>query len=122
MTTVSRVRKLRIHQFEIRFESIGGLGAHAAGQIVASAAVLHMGLNGTIRREYLDHVPFWNAKDLERKLLCFQDYYNRERAHQGLSGKIPDPRLDNESRKIAHLGDYRWKSCCRGLFQLPAAA
>lgn len=33
--------------FEIRFESIGGLGAHAAGQIVASAAVLHMGLNGS---------------------------------------------------------------------------
>jgi len=33
--------------FEIRFESIGGLGAHAAGQIVASAAVLRMGLNGS---------------------------------------------------------------------------
>jgi pyruvate ferredoxin oxidoreductase gamma subunit len=32
--------------FEIRFESIGGLGAHAAGQIVATAAVLRMGLNG----------------------------------------------------------------------------
>ncbi len=32
--------------FEVRFESIGGLGAHVAGQIVASAAVLRMGLNG----------------------------------------------------------------------------
>lgn len=32
--------------FELRFESIGGLGAHAAGQIVATAAVLRMGLNG----------------------------------------------------------------------------
>ena len=32
--------------FEIRFESIGGLGAHAAGQVVASAGVLRMGLNG----------------------------------------------------------------------------
>lgn len=30
----------------IRFESIGGLGAHAAGQILASAAVLRQGLNG----------------------------------------------------------------------------
>lgn len=29
----------------IRFESIGGLGAHAAGQILASAAVMRMGLN-----------------------------------------------------------------------------
>ncbi|MEE9219674.1 MAG: 2-oxoacid:acceptor oxidoreductase family protein [Acidobacteriota bacterium] len=33
--------------FEIRFESIGGLGAHAAGQILAGAAVLRMGLNGS---------------------------------------------------------------------------
>lgn len=33
--------------FELRFESIGGLGAHAAGQVLASAAVLKMGLNGS---------------------------------------------------------------------------
>ncbi len=32
--------------FEIRFESIGGLGAHAAGQVLAAAAVVRMGLNG----------------------------------------------------------------------------
>lgn len=32
--------------FEIRFESIGGLGAHAAGQVLAAAGVLRMGLNG----------------------------------------------------------------------------
>jgi pyruvate ferredoxin oxidoreductase gamma subunit len=32
--------------FEIRFESIGGLGAHAAGQILARAAVLKMNFNG----------------------------------------------------------------------------
>lgn len=32
--------------FEIRFESIGGLGAHAAGQVLAAGCVLGMGLNG----------------------------------------------------------------------------
>ena len=32
--------------FELRFESIGGLGAHGAGQVLATAAVLRMGLNG----------------------------------------------------------------------------
>ena len=32
--------------FEIRFESIGGLGAHVAGKIVAGAAVLRMNMNG----------------------------------------------------------------------------
>lgn len=32
--------------FEVRFESIGGLGAHAAGQILAGAGVLRLGMNG----------------------------------------------------------------------------
>ena len=33
-------------------------------------------LIGTIRREYLDRVFFWNALDLARKLGEFGDYYN----------------------------------------------
>ena len=33
--------------FGVRFESIGGLGAHLAGQILAEAAVLGCGLNGS---------------------------------------------------------------------------
>jgi pyruvate ferredoxin oxidoreductase gamma subunit len=33
--------------FELRFESIGGLGAHAAGQILATAAVLRLSLNAS---------------------------------------------------------------------------
>lgn len=33
--------------FSIRFESIGGLGAHLAGQILAEAGVLRQGLNGS---------------------------------------------------------------------------
>lgn len=79
-------------------------------------------LIGTIRREYLDHVPFWNARDLERKLSYFQNYYNRDRAHQSLRGGVPDLQLDREARRTARLNNYRWKSCCRGLYQLPSAA
>ena len=33
--------------FEIRFESIGGLGANSAGKVLATAAVLDMNLNGS---------------------------------------------------------------------------
>ncbi len=33
-------------------------------------------LVGTIRREHLDHVLFWTASDLERKLHVFKRYYN----------------------------------------------
>lgn len=79
-------------------------------------------LIGTIRREYLDHVPFWNKRDLERKLSCFQDYYNRDRAHQGIGGGLPKHELEDATRNVASLDDYHWKSCCRGLCQLPIAA
>jgi putative transposase len=50
-------------------------------------------LIGTIRHEYLDQVPFWGSADLERKLRSYKDYYNRERAHQGLDGKTPSSNL-----------------------------
>jgi hypothetical protein len=33
-------------------------------------------LIGTIRREYRDHVFFWNDRNLERKLVDFANYYN----------------------------------------------
>lgn len=79
-------------------------------------------LIGTIRREYLDHVPFWNATDLESKIASFQSYYNRERAHRGIGGAIPKSALDNETPKPAQLDDFRWKWCCRGRYQLPIAA
>ncbi|MFS8086141.1 MAG: integrase core domain-containing protein, partial [Acidobacteriota bacterium] len=43
-------------------------------------------LIGTVRRELLNRVFFWNAVDLERKLQAFGVYYNRNRVHQSLSG------------------------------------
>ena len=79
-------------------------------------------LIGTIRREYLDQLPFWTARDLERKLLLFEGYYNRDRVHRGLGGLIPDPKPANTNQNIARLNNYRWHRCCRGLYQLPAAA
>jgi len=79
-------------------------------------------LIGTVRREYLDHVPFWGALDPERKLLLFKEYYNHERAHRGLDGATPDAKGGIADRKIARLDDYRWEKQCRGLFELPVAA
>lgn len=79
-------------------------------------------LIGTIRREFLDKVPFWGALDLQRKLQSFQRYYNRARVHQSLSGRPPDPPAVNTPRQATSLNNYQWKSHCRGLFQLPIAA
>ena len=79
-------------------------------------------LIGTIRREYLDQVPFWGALDLDRKLLLFRDYYNQERTHRGLNGAPPNEQNGIAHRDIARLDDYRWEKRYRGLYQLPAAA
>jgi len=46
-------------------------------------------LIGTMRREFLDHVLFWNARDLEQKLADFQAYYNAARSHASLEGHTP---------------------------------
>lgn len=46
---------------------------------------------GTLRREYLDHLFYWNEADLERRLLCYRHYYNQHRCHTGLNGETPNP-------------------------------
>ena len=79
-------------------------------------------LVGTIRRELLDQVPFWSAGDLERKLLHFRDYYNRDRVHASLGGATPACKAADISRRVISLSEYQWQSHCRGLYQLPVAA
>jgi hypothetical protein len=58
-------------------------------------------LIGTVRREYLDQVPFWSARDLEKKLVSFQDYYNKDRVHRGLDGAPPNEQCEIMDRNIA---------------------
>ncbi len=79
-------------------------------------------LIGTIRREYLDLVPFWTARDLESKLLSFTQFYNDQRCHYALSGDTPSERTGKTRSKVADLHSYRRQSHCRGLYQLPVAA
>lgn len=79
-------------------------------------------LIGTIRREYLDHVPFWTTGDLDRKLRLFQEYYNNVRPHQGLDGVSPNAKGDNTEPEVVTLETSCWKSHCHGLYQLPEAA
>jgi len=75
-------------------------------------------LIGTIRREYWDQTLFWTAIDLENKLRLFQDYFNRQRVHSCLGGRLPDP----EATTALRLDSYRWQQLCRRLYQTPRAA
>ena len=77
---------------------------------------------GTIRREFLDHVIFWNANDLERKLEGFRQYYNAHRVHTSLDGNTPSETTGETTSRPADLNQFQWKSHCRGLYQLPVAA
>ena len=79
-------------------------------------------LIGTIRREFLDHVPFWNGHDLERKLAEFQAYYNAARVHASLEGHTPLTFADRRAIPVADLGHVQGASHCRGLIHLPVAA
>ena len=79
-------------------------------------------LIGTIRREYLDHILFWNAQDLVRKLEEFRHYYNSHRVHSSLDGNTPSEITSETIIQRADLNQFRWTSHCRGLYQLPVAA
>jgi transposase InsO family protein len=79
-------------------------------------------LIGTIRREYLDQVLFWNAPDLTRKLDAFRCYYNEQRVHRSLGGSTPAQRAGASAPAPATLHHYGWRQYCHGLFQIPVAA
>ena len=79
-------------------------------------------LIGTLRREYLDHALFWSASDLERKLDAFRHYYNVHRAHTALGGNTLSEFSGETMIRRADLNQFRWKSHCHGLYQLPMAA
>jgi len=79
-------------------------------------------LIGTMRREFLDHVLFWNAHDLERKLADFQAYYNAARSHASLEGHPPLGFAGGRTVARADFNHMRWISNRRGMVQLPVAA
>lgn len=79
-------------------------------------------LIGTVRREYLDRVFFWNSVDLTRKLEAFRDYYNASRVHRSLDGTTPAQCAGASSPPPISLDHHAWRQHCSGLFQTPIAA
>ena len=79
-------------------------------------------LIGTLRREYLDRMFFWNVRDLVRKLEDFKAYYNCARVHRGLAGRTPREQAGGPSPVRATQVHCAWQQHCRGLFQIPIAA
>ena len=61
---------------------------------------------GTISREYLDRMFFWNRVELDRKLEVFASYDNAFRVHQGLGGHTPEDAAGGAMSPSASL--RRW--------------
>ena len=79
-------------------------------------------LIGTVRREFLDQVLFWNTRGLERKLTEFQVYCNEERSHASSNGHTPLTFVTGHTAVPADLNHVHWVSHCRNLVQLPIVA
>ena len=91
--------------FEIRFESIGGLGAHAAGQVLARAAVLRMGLNGANFSSY----------GSEKKGSLVRSFVRLGRAERPIRTSAPVERPD--AIVVFHAALLRSAATFGGLYQ-----
>ena len=71
---------------------------------------------GLCRQEFLDHVLFWNTKDLAKKLDQYQNYHNETRAHSSLNKKTPNQKAANDDipNEMLSLRNHRWESYCQG--------
>jgi len=79
-------------------------------------------LIGSIRREHIDQVFFWNAADLACKLNHFATYFKTQRTHASLGGATPAETAGDKPSDPVSLDNFKWKEHCGGLFQLPVAA
>ena len=63
-------------------------------------------LIGSVRREFLAHMLFWNAHDLENKLKDFQAYFNNARCHSAVGGKAPLQQTNDKSKNMLDFNAY----------------
>ena len=76
---------------------------------------------GSVRRELIDHVLFWNGRDLSRKLSQYLVYYNETRGHLALNGKTPEQKASNTAISKLPIENNSWIPHCNGLFSTPIA-
>lgn len=111
----------RFHQWQANLRILGIHEVKSIPNVPVSHPFIER-LIGTIRREYLDHMLFWNESDLERKLDAFKEYYNDSRIHQSLQQQTPEEVAGKPPPLPADPNNFVWQSHCQGLFQTPRAA
>lgn len=86
----------RFHQWQANLRVLGVTEVKTVPYVPLSHPFVER-LIGTIRREFLGHVLFWTAADLESKLFAFQTYFNSYRTHASLKGQTPIERRNPET-------------------------
>ena len=111
----------RFHQWQANLRILGIHEIKTIPNVPVSHPFIER-LIGTIRREYLNQLLFWNESDLERKLEAFKEYYHGSRIHQSLTQQTPEERAGKAPPPTADPKHFVWRSHCRGLLQTPRAA
>ncbi len=111
----------RFHQWQANLRILGIHEVKTIPNVPVSHPFIER-LIGTIRREYLDHLLFWNESDLERKLDAFKEYYNNFRIHQSLKQQTTEETVGHAPPFLVDPKHFVWQSHCQGLFQTPRAA
>ncbi len=111
----------RFHQWQANLRILGIHEVKTLPGVPVSHPFIER-LIGTIRREYLDHMLFWNESDLERKLEAFKEYDNGYRIHQSLDHKTPEEAAGKDPPRPANPNPFAWQAHCQGLFYTPRAA
>jgi len=68
----------------------------------------------------MERTLFWNAVDLEWKLVDFRQYYNHHRTHSSLGGETPAEVAGFAVKSQTKSEEFRWQTHCRGLYWFPA--
>ena len=111
----------RFHQWQANLRILGIHEIKTIPHVPVSHPFIER-LFGTIRREYLDHVLFWNESDLKRKLAAFKEYYNNFRIHQSLNRQTPEETAGQAPPFPVDPKHFVWQPHCQGLFQTSRAA
>ena len=76
----------------------------------------------SVRNELTDKIFFWSEHALKKKLFCYREYFNHHRVHFAHDGRTPgNIAVESEIKRI-DIKNYRWKSVCDGMYQIPIAA
>ena len=76
---------------------------------------------GTLRREYLDHLFFWNEADLGENCCAIATTITST-VVTGLNGETPNGYGTEKEVTHATLDAYEWRTHCHGMFQLSVTA